>query len=470
MTREIFCCLTICFVFSYNIVMKKFKSVYIIGIGGISLSALAIFLDSRGIKVYGSDIVQNEEVTKLQNLGFEIKVCSSCEEYVLKSDAVVYTSAVSDDNKDILLAKSEGKPVYSRAELLGKLSESYKTISVSGCHGKTTTTGMIANIFLEAGLDPNIHIGGVLNNISSNVKVGKSDILITEACEYKDSFLTLKNYVSVVLNIKKDHLDYFKNIDNIFSSFQKFIEKTDKNGIKIVNFDDFYAKKLKLSKNYISFGLKNKALVQAKNIFEYQKGRYAFDLILRDENLGQIFLPSFGVHNIYNALAAAAVGVFFDIDFKFIKSGLENFNGIKRRFELVNNKNEKLIIHDYAHHPDEIKATLKTCKELGKGKLIVIFQPHTFSRTKTLYSEFLKCFDCADEIWLLPIYPAREKPIKGITSFNLSKDLTFLGKKSHYFQNFSTCEKAVCSFKDKNVLFAILGAGDIEKLAQNLKK
>jgi UDP-N-acetylmuramate--alanine ligase len=449
---------------------KKFDSVYIIGIGGISLSAIAIFLRNKGIKVYGSDLVQNEEVTKLIEMGFEIKVCPSCKEYVLNADAVVYTSAIAKDNEDILFAKSIGKPIYSRAEVLGFLSKEFKTISISGCHGKTTTTGMIANIFLESGLDPNIHIGGVLKNIDSNVMTGKSDILITEACEYKDSFLTLKNYVSVVLNIKEDHLDYFKNIDNIFSSFQKFVDNTDKNGIKIVNFDDFFVKKLKLSQNHISFGIENNAVVQAKNIKEYSKGRYCFNLFVKGNDTGKIFLPAFGYHNIYNALAAASVAIFFDIDFKFIKSGLENFKGIKRRFEYIGKIKNNLVIHDYAHHPDEIKATLKTCKELGYKKIVAIFQPHTFSRTKDLYDQFLKCFDEADEVWMLPIYPAREKPIKGVTSFNLSKDLRKLGKSSHYFQNFQTCKNAICANTEDDVLFAILGAGDIEKLSKEIKK
>ena len=449
--------------------MEEIQTIYIIGIGGISLSALARILQEKNIEVLGSDLTENEMIEALIKDGFEIKI-GSAHEFVKRADAVIYTSAVSNDNSDIALAKKLGKRVLSRAELLGKISEEYKTISISGTHGKTTTTGMISNIFLIAGKDPSIHIGGILNNINSNYRVGKGDYFITEACEYKDSFLSLKSHIGVILNIKEDHLDYFRNIDNIFSSFQKFAQNISKNGILVYNFDDFLAKKIKFNGKSVSFGLNELSDICAKNIKEYQKGRYSFDVFYMGKEIGKINLPVYGFHNIYNALASIAVGLCQGIDFESIKTGIEEFKGIKRRFEFISNENGNLIIHDYAHHPDEITATLKTCRELGYQKVILIFQPHTYSRTRDLYNEFLSCFQKADETWLLPIYPAREKPIKNITSKKICEDMRRSHFKSFYFSSFENCKKRILDKRRKDTLFAILGAGDIEKLAYDLKK
>ena len=449
--------------------MEEIQTIYIIGIGGISLSALARILKEKNIEILGSDISRSDMIDSLKKDGFEIKI-GSAPEFVRRADAVVYTSAISENNSDIMLAKRLGKRIFSRAEILGKISEEYKTISVSGTHGKTTTTGMISNIFLVAGKEPNIHIGGILNNIDSNYRVGKGDYFITEACEYKDSFLSLKSHVGVILNIKEDHLDYFHNIENIFSSFQKFAQNIDKNGIFIYNFDDFLVKNIKYGGKSLSFGLDEESNVCAKNIEEYEKGRYTFDVFYMGKEVGKIKLHVFGMHNIYNALASIAVGFCQNIDFEYIKNGIESFDGIKRRFEFISNNNGNLIIHDYAHHPDEILATLKTCRQLGCGKLILIFQPHTYSRTRDLYDDFLDCFLEADETWLLPIYPAREKPIKNISSKRIYKDLIGRNAKSCYFKSFVDCKNEILSEKYRNTLFAILGAGDIEKLAYNLRQ
>lgn len=446
--------------------LDNLKSVYIIGIGGISLSAIAVFLKKFGIEVYGSDIHDSDVIGNLRKQGFKIVIGSS-DEFVIKSDAVIYTSAISDYNQDILLAKKLGKHVYSRAEVLGMLSEKYKTISVAGSHGKTTTTGMISNIFLCAGKNPNIHVGGILNNINSNVRIGDGEFLITEACEYKDSFLQLKNYISVVLNIQEDHLDYFKNLDNIFYSFEKFAQNTDKNGVFIYNFDDFLAKNIKLSCKKLSYGLGKGSDVHAINIIEYDKGRYSFEVEYLGKNIGKIFLPCYGKHNIYNALASIVAAYQSGIKFTDIKKGIETFKGIKRRFERISEINNNLIIHDYAHHPDEIKATIKTCRELGYDNLVVIFQPHTFSRTQALYKEFLNCFTDASEVWLLPVYPARERPIKGVSSYKLYQDIKKTGFQARYFSSFQKAKDQIS--KRQKTLFAILGAGDIENLANMLR-
>ena len=447
---------------------NKIKKFYIIGIGGISLSALAVILRNKGYEICGSDICENEMTSKLGEQGFGIEIGSSSK-FVKDSDAIIYTSAASKDNKDILLAKHLHKPIYSRAFILGQICKENFTLSISGTHGKTTTTGMIYNIFDKSNVKSTLHIGGILNNINSNVAIGKDNVFITEACEYKDSFLSLQSDISIVLNIKEDHLDYFGNIDNIFHSFQKFVQNTKKNGVFLYNFDDFYAKKIKFDKKSISFGLSNEADLYATNIKEYKNGRYSFDVVFNSNKLGKIHLPCFGKHNIYNALASIAAGLAYGFQFTSIKKGVEDFKGIKRRFEIIN-EDKNLIIHDYAHHPDEIIATLNTCKSLGYKKVVLIFQPHTFSRTKDLYNEFIKSFSYADETWFLPIYPAREKPIKGITSKNISKDMKKMGYKTKYFSNFEDCKNEIIKNNDEGILYAILGAGDIVHLADLLRK
>ena len=449
--------------------MFKYKSVYILGIGGISLSAIARLLKAQGVKVRGIDAVRSDMTDFLIEKGIDVKIGKGCADAVLESDCIIYTSAIADDNPDIILAREQGKPIMSRAEALALLSEDKKCISVAGSHGKTTTTGMIASILLKSDLDPTVHIGGILNNIDSNLYIGNGDFFVTEACEYKDSFLKLKNYISVILNVQEDHLDYFKNLDNIFASFNKFIENTSKNGVIIYNSDEKSEKLQVGSRKYLSFGIKEGAIVSAKHIIEYSKGKYQFDLYLLDQKLTEIKLPCFGFHNIYNALASSCVAIFLGLDGRQIKEGIEDFKGIKRRFEIIK-EGAPIIIHDYAHHPTEILSTTKACREVvGEGKLVAIFQPHTFSRTRDLYDEFQSCFKYCDEVWMLPIYPAREKAIKGINSSNFAKDLIKNGVKSRYFDSFNACREEIMKNKTRAVMFAILGAGDIEKLAYSLK-
>ncbi len=449
--------------------LSKFNSFYIMGIGGISMSAIAQILKNNNFQIYGSDLVDSELIEKLKDENIEIMI-GHAPEFVDKCDAVIRTGAIGDDDSDIILAKKLNKPIFSRAEILGEITKKYKLISISGSHGKTTTTGMIASILLSAGKDPTIHIGGILNNINSNLYIGKSDIFVTEACEYKDSFLTLKNYISIILNIQEDHLDYFKNLDNIFRSFNKFVDNTSIDGIVIYNLDE-YDSRLKLPENSLSFGFKDGAVFQAKNIEEYSVGKYCFDLFYNGEKLDKLFLPCYGKHNVYNALASCACALSLNIEIEQIKKGLNNFLGIKRRNEQICDYNGHFIIHDYAHHPAEIEASIKALREICRNeRLIVVFQPHTFTRTKTLFNQFLKCFDMCDEVWLLPIYPAREKPIEGVTSENLSQKIEENGKKSRYFNDFSSCKQEILKEIDKTAVIAILGAGDIEKLAYQLKE
>ena len=431
------------------------------------MSALARIYKANGVEVYGSDIVESEMTKKLIQEGMEIKI-GNAPDFVRICDAVVTTSAVGEDNSDLLLAQKLSRPIFTRADILGNISKKYKTISVAGTHGKTTTTGMIANCLMTASKDPMVHVGGILNNINSNLHLGKGGFFVTEACEYKDSFLSLKSFVSVVLNIEEDHMDYFGKLDNIFKSFNKFIKNTSKKGAIIYNFDEKY-EKLKIPPNSLSFGLAENADVRASKI-KSKKGKYSFALVYQNKEIGRIKLPCVGKHNVLNALATCAVCIFLGLSFKEIKQGIESFSGIERRFQII--KNDKaLIFHDYAHHPSEIESTLKTCREISKNKkIITIFQPHTFTRTKDLYADFVKSFNLSDEVWLLPIYPARELPIENITSLNLSKDIEKTGKKCRYFSTFDECLKEIMRENKRKNIIAILGAGDIYNLTFKINK
>ena len=445
--------------------LEQVRKVYMIGVGGISMSAIAQILHSYGIKIYASDINCNKLIEKLINENIITFRKGSCSDYVRKCDAVIYTSAASDDNKDLILARKLKKKIFTRAEVLGELSRHKKTISVAGTHGKTTATGIIAQMLLSAKRNPNIHIGGVLKNISSNVLVTNSDIFVSEACEYKDSFLHLSNFISIVLNIKADHLDYFHDINNEFNSFQKFIDNTSPEGFVILNNDDFLTSKLSSSHKTYTFAIEHNANFKAINIKQYIDGKYSFTALFDEKVLGEIYLPCYGYHNIYNALASIATGVALNIDFKQIKDGIEHFAGIERRFEIIKQNKFLTIIHDYAHHPDEIEATLNLCQSMKPQKLIAIFQPHTYSRTRDLYNQFLSAFDKADEVWLLPIYPAREKPIKDISSFKMKKDMQKRGMKTRYFRSFQACRQEILCQSHDNTTFILLGAGDIVDLA-----
>lgn len=448
--------------------MLSYNKIYIIGIGGVSLSALAVILKNQGFQIKGSDTSNGENISRLREKGFDVRIGHS-KDFVLWADCIVPSSAVDDKDEDILLAKKLGKKILSRGELLGEISRLYKTISIAGCHGKTTSTGMISSVLMCANQNPTIHIGGILSQINDNVKIGKGDIFVTEACEYKDNFLSLSSFVGVILNISADHLDYFHNIENIKKSFGKFANNVDKNGFLILNADDENCMQIHphSSPKIITFGIENKCDFRAENINEYSAGLFAFECNINGKNT--LFkLPVYGFHNIFNALSAIATCSCLGVENKFIQEGIQNFQGISRRFERVFQDKNKIVIHDYAHHPEEIKAGILAGKHLNKDKIIAIFQPHTFTRTRDFFEGFCESLALADEVWLLPIYPAREKPIRGVSSYKIYQYLHKKGVNTRYFHDFS---QVFCHIKQnsKSCLFLILGAGDIDKLANMFK-
>jgi len=447
---------------------KKIKNIHFLGIGGISQSALAVILKSQGYNISGSDKTETETTKKLENLGIPVSI-NSVSEFLYSAHLVVVTGAIKEDDKELILAKEMGLKVISRAKMLGVLAKEYKNvISVAGTHGKTTTTGMISQIFLDANKNPTIHIGGDMGEINGNVFVGDNEFFITEACEYQDSFLSLKSDVSVILNVQPDHLDYFKNFENIKKSFKKFANNTKKKGVVVYNRDDENAC-LNYKQNVLSCSLNGFGVVSAKNIKEYEKGKFKFDCYLLGNKIFNIKLNVYGRHNINNALSSIAVGLYYGIDKQIIKKALEGFKGIKRRFEDYGYINNVKVIHDYAHHPTEIEATIKTAQSLTNKDVYVVFQPHTYSRTKLLYDEFLNCFNGAKEVLVYKVYSAREKESEGINEKELARGLSLNGQTAFSFENYKEMKEYILSKIKNGDILLILGAGDIESFAFFMK-
>lgn len=454
-----------------NVKLKdlKDKKFHFIGIGGISMSALAQLLKRNKIYVQGSDLCENAETKKLEKKG--IKVFQGHDKNNLKNvDVVVYSSAIHDDNQELKFALKKKLVILKRAELLGMIADDYKcVIAIAGSHGKTTATAMLSEILIRAGLKPTVHIGGVLNSIHSNLKVGNKRYFVTEACEYKDNYLFIKPDVSVVLNVDADHLDYFKDLDGVKASYKRFVSGTKSGGINVVFQDDENSGELLKVNNVATFGLLKSADVYAVNIKEYKPCYYSFDVVFSRFKLGNIKLNILGKHNVLNALACVLVSLALGIDFCDTKEAIEKFSGVERRCQKVAEINGVQIYHDYAHHPEQIKKMIKVGRDLtrkSKGNVIVVFEPHTYSRTKFLIDEFAESFAQADKVVFAPVYSAREKPSEGYDSLKLANETKRFVADVEYIENFEAIKNRVLQVCKANDVVLILGAGTIEKLAK----
>ena len=451
--------------------LLKGKKIHFIGIGGISMSALALMLKRNGFYVQGSDDSVNSEVKKLAKRKVRVFLGHS-KNNVLGADVVVYSSSIQSDNPELVYAKNNKLIILKRAELLGLLAETYKTvIAVSGSHGKTTTTAMISEMFENAGLKPTVHIGGKLKSIKSNFKLGNKKYFITENCEYKDNFLFIKPDISVILNIDSDHLDYFKTLENIKFSFLKYAKNTKDGGINILCSNDKNSREIACLENIASFGTCENSDVYAKNIQEYRNGYFKFDVLIEKCKLGNVKLNIIGKHNVFNALACVLVGLICDIDFDVIKNTIENFSGVERRSEYVGNVNGADVYHDYAHHPKQIEKMICTANELKdkeNGRVITIFEPHTFSRTKFLLEDFAKSFSKSDYVYFAPVYSARENESEGLSSKELLIETKKINENCELYQSYNDIVFRVKNECKKGDVILVLGAGTIEKLAKLL--
>ena len=455
----------ICFSYKYYMDMDLFgKNMMFLGIGGISMSAIARLCHSMGAVVTGTDITKNENVILLKRDKIaKIKIGNS-PTLVQHADIVVYTNAIQESNPDLRLAKRLKKTIYERATLLGLISCKYKhTIAISGTHGKTTTTALLGWIMKTAQQNPTVHIGGISKNFDSNLFLGGTKYFITEACEYKKSFLHLNPNITIINNIELDHPDCYQNFDDVVSCFVQLSRQTK--DCLVVNGDSLN-KNIFENKNTICFGLKNTNNVYAKNITT-QTNTMQFDLIFNGNNLGTINTKLLGTHNVYNILAASATALQLNIDFEIIKESISTFEGTKRRFEILYDQELKMIL-DYAHHPSEIKSCIDAARMVAKGRIIAIFQPHTYSRTLALLKDFCTCWKGVDMLFLLPTYSAREKVIPGGRAIDIFYNLK--GINAQYISNSQSMMYVIDTIKKPNDTIIWLGAGDIENFAKEYAK
>lgn len=442
-------------------------TVHMIGIGGISMSALAGMLIYFGYKVTGSDRQKSVLTDELEAKGVTINVNQSVGE-IGSPDLVCYTAAVAQDNPELMAAHKANIPTIERAELLGALMQLYKyPIAVAGTHGKTTTTSMLSLVLLAADTDPTILVGGNLPQIGGNYRIGKRDYLSFEACEYVESFLHFKPYMSIITNVEEDHLDYFADLKHIISSFEKFARLTSPLGCIIVCSDDKNACDVvqNVDRKMIKFGIKDKnADYRAENISYDAKGCAKFDIIRQGEGFASVKLNVPGEHNVKNALAVAAAADFLGIPSKTIEKGLFDFGGTQRRFEHIGDVGGCEIIDDYAHHPTEIEATLSGAKEMNKNRVWVVFQPHTYSRTKAFLDDFARALSSADKVIICDVYPAREKYDGTVHSCDLA--LKIPG--AVYMNDMTAAEEYIKANVTDGDLLITMGAGDVYKIGYSL--
>lgn len=457
----------------YQIQFDKPVHVHFIGIGGISMSGLAEILLSRKFPVSGSDSHESALTDQLASQGAVIHYPQRTENITDDIDVVVYTAAIHPDNPEFRAAQEKNLPMLTRAQLLGEIMRNYKeAINVSGTHGKTTTTSMITEILLEAHKDPTVSVGGMLKDIGGNIRVGGQETFVVEACEYTNSFLSFFPTIEVILNVEADHLDFFKDIDDIRHSFKLFAEKLPEDGLLVINKDikhcEYFTQALKC--RVVTFGHEKDADYTA-NFISYDKFAHpSYTLFYKGEELAKVELGVTGEHNIYNSLAAIAVARSLDIPMDVILRGLKRFTGTDRRFQKKGSVNGFTIIDDYAHHPQEIAATIEAAKKYPHRKLWIVFQPHTYSRTAALLDDFAGALSQADEIVLADIYAAREKNTIGISSDDLRKHMLEQNTNVYYIPKFEDIEDFLLQHVEEGDVLITMGAGDIYKVGDDLLK
>lgn len=455
----------------YQIDFKKPMHIHFIGIGGISMSGLASILLNQHFKVSGSDAHESELTKQLEAEGAILYYGQRASNLDDTPDLVVYTAAIHPDNPEYAAAVAKQIPMLSRAELLGQMMHNFKTpVAISGTHGKTTTTSMDSYIFLEADMDPTISVGGILDAIGGNIRVGGHDTFLTEACEYTNSFLHFFPKISVILNIDADHLDFFKDLDDIRHSFRKFAQLLPDDGTLIVNSEIEHLDQLTkgLTCKIVTYGMDASSDYYASNITFDEFAHPSFDCYKGDTLLGHFVLHVPGIHNVSNALASIALADQMGVSMEHTRIGLEKFGGTKRRFEKKGEIGGVTIIDDYAHHPTEIEATLHAAHNYPHKKLWCVFQPHTYTRTKALMDDFAKALTLADHVVLADIYAARETDTLGISSSMLAEKVNALGGCADYFDSFDKIETCLLENCKPGDVLITMGAGDVVKIGEKL--
>ena len=453
--------------------IKKYNTIHFIGIGGISMSGIAETLKNLGINVTGSDASSSEITDRLISHGIDVTIGNNLNK-IKNADLIVYTAAISKDDPELVEATRLNKKTCERAVFLGKLTESFKeTIGISGTHGKTTTTSLVSLCFIKAGFDPNVQVGALLKQLNGNYRIGNSEYLILEACEYVESFLHFHPKSEIILNIDNDHLDYFGNIEHIKSAFKKYVELLPNDGLLVLNADDKNSKGLEKSTNAkcITFGIENlDANFTSKNITFDKNGCASFDVYKDNIFFDTFKLSIAGQHNVLNATACIALCNSYGIPNEAIKEAFISFTGANRRLEYKGAFNNITIFDDYAHHPTEIKATANALNNKSFNESWVVFQPHTYSRLRNLLDDFADSLLNFDHVILTDVYAAREKNVFNITSKDLADKLNQLGKPVQYISGFEEIVTFLKNNTNSNDIILTLGAGTVTNIGPMLLK
>lgn len=453
--------------------MYQFKKIHFVGIGGIGMSGIAEVLHNMGYEITGSDIRESDTVRRLKGLGIKISIGHS-ESNINSTDVVVYSSAVKADNPEILKAKSLGIPVIPRAEMLAELCRLKYSILVAGAHGKTTTTSFIATVLNDAGFDPTVVVGGKLKSLGTNAKLGGGDFLVAEADESDGSFLKLSPTISVITNIDREHLDYFKTLRKIKRAFLEFANKVPFYGVSILCRECRHLRDLipQINRRFITYGFDSAADFYAKNI-SYSPPYLQFEAYYRKSSLGKFDITIPGKHNVLNALATIAVGKELSIPVDIIRESLRNFTGIGRRFEFKGERRGIRFYDDYGHHPTEIKAVLKTAKWLKPKRLCIIFQPHRYTRTRDLMEQFVRVLKevigKGDILFLMDIYPAGESPIEGVSGEILAQKLKSAGVNLYFDKDRERLKELILNQLSSGDFVFTIGAGDVYKIGEAVR-
>lgn len=452
--------------------LKKYNKIHMIGIGGVSMSGIAEILQNFGFSVTGSDANHSHIIDILKEKGIKVTIGHNLDD-IANSDLVVYSAAINEEDPELQEAKRLNIPSIVRADFLGELTRCYKeTITIAGTHGKTTTTSMVSQCFIEAKKDPSIQVGGLLNQIGeNNYKVGNSEYFIIEACEYTESFLKFSPKAEIILNIDNDHLDYFKTFENIKKAFIKYVKKLPEDGLLVINGDDKNCLDLPQYTNskVLTYGISNKDVnFFAVNIVFDDDGYPEFDVYYNNEFYERIKLHVPGMHNVLNSLGCIALCTYYGLDKETIKKALNSFTNAHRRIEFKGLVNGAKIYDDYGHHPTEIIATAKALMGKKYNKSWVIFQPHTYSRTKSLLNDFAKALLNFDNIVILDIYAARERNTFNISSQDLVNEINNFGKNALYIPDFNECVSYIKNNVQQNDIVLTLGAGTVTEIGPML--
>jgi len=451
--------------------LKKYH-IHFVGIGGIGMSGIAELLLNLGYKVSGSDLKASDITANLKKLGGTIFVGHGAD-HISGADVVVISSAVKNDNPEVMAAEQLSVPVIPRAEMLAELMRLKYSVAIAGAHGKTTTTSIVASVLAEGGLDPTVVIGGKLKSIGTNAVLGQGDFIVAEADESDGSFLKFSPAIAVVTNIDREHLDFYKDLDAIKSVFLEFIDRLPFYGLAVLCLDNESIQDLipQIKKRYTTYGMSSQADFQIRDV-NFEKRRSRFSVYRQGQKLGDIELNLPGVHNVYNATASIAVGIELDVPFAAIKSALETLEGVQRRLEIKGEVNGITVVDDYGHHPTEIKTTLDAIEKCWpQNRKVVVFQPHRYTRTQALFDDFTRSFYQSDTLLVLPIYAAGEKRIEGLSGQDLCEGIKAHGHKEVFCAG--DMESAITYLKDilkPGDLLLTLGAGDVWKVGEQVLK